>query len=90
MLSRMTSASARRLFIRQKKWLSPSPLMLAGEAPSLLELTGAPALNKIDGRSWVSLVKDGDNEWRRSWFYYYNYEKQFPYTPNVRGMRALT
>jgi len=57
-------------------------------APSLLELTGAPALNKIDGRSWVSLVKDRDTEWRRSWFYYYNYEKQFPYTPNVRGIRT--
>jgi arylsulfatase A-like enzyme len=57
-------------------------------APSLLELTGEPALNKIDGRSWVSLVKNGDDRWRRSWFYYYNYEKQFPYTPNVRGVRT--
>ena len=57
-------------------------------APSLLELAGAPAVPKIDGRSWVSLVKNGDDQWRRSWFYYYNYEKQFPYTPNVRGVRT--
>jgi arylsulfatase A-like enzyme len=57
-------------------------------APSLLELAGAPALSGIDGRSWVSLVKRGDDQWRRSWFYYYNYEKQFPYTPNVRGIRT--
>jgi len=33
-------------------------------------------------------VKNGDDQWRRSWFYYYNYEKRFPYTPNVRGVRT--
>jgi N-acetylglucosamine-6-sulfatase len=57
-------------------------------APSLLELTGAGSLQNIDGRSWVRLVKDGDPGWRKSWFYYYNYEKEFPYTPNVRGVRT--
>lgn len=57
-------------------------------APSLLELAGAPMLAGIHGRSWVKLVKHGDDQWRTSWFYYYNYEKQFPYTPNVRGIRT--
>ena len=57
-------------------------------APSLLELTGTPALGSIDGRSWVSLVRGGDAKWRKSWFYYYNYEAEFPYTPNVRGVRT--
>ena len=57
-------------------------------APSLLELTGAGALTDIDGRSWMRLVKEGDAAWRKSWFYYYNYEKEFPYTPNVRGVRT--
>lgn len=57
-------------------------------APSLLELAGAPPIPDIDGRSWVRLVRSGDPGWRRSWFYYYNYEKQFPYTPNVRGVRT--
>ena len=57
-------------------------------APSLLELAGAPPLTNIHGRSWVPLVKGGDDQWRSSWFYYYNYEKQFPYTPNVRGVRT--
>ena len=57
-------------------------------APSLLELTGAPPLGTIDGRSWVRLVREGDPTWRKSWFYYYNYEKEFPYTPNVRGIRT--
>ncbi|HPM82254.1 MAG TPA: sulfatase [Candidatus Anammoximicrobium sp.] len=57
-------------------------------APSILELCGAPALEQIHGRSWVKLVQDGDRGWRKSWFYHYNYEKQFPYTPNVRGVRT--
>jgi N-acetylglucosamine-6-sulfatase len=59
-------------------------------APSLLELCRAPALPDIDGRSWVKLVKSGDPEWRKSWLYHYNYEKQFPYTPNVRSVRTET
>ncbi len=57
-------------------------------APSILELCGAPPLENIHGRSWVRLVRHGDPRWRTSWFYYYNYEKQFPYTPNVRGVRT--
>ncbi|MBN8627807.1 MAG: sulfatase [Planctomycetes bacterium] len=58
-------------------------------ANSMLELAGAAALPKSDGRSWVRLVRDGtDPAWRNAWFYEYNYEKQFPYTPNVRGLRT--
>jgi N-acetylglucosamine-6-sulfatase len=57
-------------------------------APSLLELCGAPALPETHGRSWVRLVREGDPAWRTSWFYYYNYERQFPYTPNVRSLRT--
>jgi N-acetylglucosamine-6-sulfatase len=57
-------------------------------APSLLEMSHAPPIPNIDGRSFVTLVKAGDPGWRKSWFYYYNYEKEFPYTPNVRGVRT--
>lgn len=57
-------------------------------APSLLELCGAKPLDKIHGRSWVKLANEGDPAWRRAWYYEYNYEKQFPYTPNVRGIRT--
>jgi N-acetylglucosamine-6-sulfatase len=57
-------------------------------APSLLELCQAEPLSKIQGKSWVKLVKEGDEKWRSAWFYEYNYEKQFPYTPNVRGIRT--
>lgn len=57
-------------------------------APSLLDLCGAEPLEKIHGRSWRKLVAAGDPAWRTSWFYEYDYEKQFPYTPNVRGLRT--
>lgn len=58
-------------------------------APSLLELCGQSPLPNVHGRSWVKLVRDGaDPDWRKAWFYEYNYEKQFPYTPNVRGIRT--
>jgi len=57
-------------------------------APSLLELCAAPPLENIQGRSWVKLVREGDPAWRPAWFYEYNYEKQFPYTPNVRALRT--
>lgn len=56
-------------------------------APSVLELCGAAPLPKSHGKSWVKLVKEGDSDWRTAWFYHYNYEKQFPYTPNVRAIR---
>jgi len=57
-------------------------------APSLLELCAAEPLPNIHGKSWVKLATSGDPSWRKSWFYEYNYEKQFPYTPNVRGVRT--
>jgi N-acetylglucosamine-6-sulfatase len=59
-------------------------------APSILELCGAPALQDIHGKSWVKLVQKGDSSWRKSFLYHYNYEKQFPYTPNVRSVRTDT
>ncbi len=57
-------------------------------APSVLELCNAEPLADIQGRSWKKLVTSGDDAWRKSWLYEYNYEKQFPYTPNVRAVRT--
>ena len=57
-------------------------------APSLLELCGVDGPTGIHGRSWRKLVTEGDPTWRRSFLYHYNYEKQFPYTPNIRGVRT--
>lgn len=57
-------------------------------APSVLDLCGAPALATIQGKSWKALANGRDPSWRKAWFYEYNYEKQFPYTPNIRGLRT--
>jgi len=57
-------------------------------APSLLDLCNAKPLKNIHGKSFKKLVQQGDNNWRNSFFYEYNYEKQFPYTPNIRGVRT--
>lgn len=57
-------------------------------APSLIELGGARPLKDITGRSFVPLLEGKTRGWRTSFLYEYNYEAQFPYTPNVRGIRT--
>lgn len=72
--------------LAQGRVIEPQALTI-DVAPSLLELCGAQPLAGIHGKSWVKLVREGDPAWRQAWFYEYNYEKQFPYTPNVRAVR---
>ncbi len=57
-------------------------------APSVLEMCDATALKKVHGMSWAGLLSGKSTQWRKAWYYEYNYEKQFPYTPNVRGVRT--
>jgi N-acetylglucosamine-6-sulfatase len=57
-------------------------------APSILDICSAAPLPKVHGRSFKPLLAGQREGWRTSWYYEYNYEKQFPYTPNVRGVRT--
>ncbi len=58
-------------------------------APTILDLCSAKPLLKAHGRSWKKLAQgQTDPDWRTSFLYHYNYEKQFPYTPNVRAVRT--
>ena len=57
-------------------------------ASSILEICNGSPLPSTQGKSWKKLVSTGDTGWRTSWYYEYNYEKQFPYTPNVRALRT--
>lgn len=57
-------------------------------APTILEICGAEPLSKTHGMSWAKVVKGENDKWRTAWYYEYNYEKEFPYTPNVRGIRT--
>lgn len=65
------------------------PMVLSLDlAPSLLDLCGAAPLPEADGRSWKPLLAGDSAGWRTAFFYQYNYEAQFPYTPNVRALRT--
>jgi len=59
-------------------------------APSLIELAGATPLEDVSGQSFVALLRNDQTRpaWRDAFLYEYNYETQFPYTPNVRGVRT--
>jgi arylsulfatase A-like enzyme len=57
-------------------------------ALSILDICGVAPLKKVHGASWKKLAQGDSSGWRTSWYYEYNYEKQFPYTPNVRGVRT--
>jgi N-acetylglucosamine-6-sulfatase len=57
-------------------------------APSILDLCGAAPLPKTHGKSVRGLLAGNAAGWRTAWHYAYNYEKEFPYTPNVRGVRT--
>ena len=57
-------------------------------APSLIDLCGAKSLGNITGLSWKPLLEGLSTAWRDAFLYEYNYEKQFPYTPNVRAVRT--
>ncbi|MEM9825579.1 MAG: sulfatase [Planctomycetota bacterium] len=83
------------MIIRYPKWTRETgPRRVAEQvlttdvAPSILDAAGAPAMPKIHGRSIQPLVLGEDSSWRKEWLYAYNYEKQFPYTPNVRAVRG--
>jgi arylsulfatase A-like enzyme len=57
-------------------------------APSILDLCGLDPLPDADGLSWRPLLAGDPSGWRTSFFYQYNYERQFPFTPNVRAVRT--
>lgn len=58
-------------------------------APSILDIAGLDATGWAHGRSWKDIASGReDTNWRDSYVYLYNYERQFPYTPNVRALRT--
>lgn len=57
-------------------------------APSVIDIAGAAPLRGVEGRSWKPLLQGRRIAWRDAFLYEYNFEKQFPYTPNVRGVRT--
>ncbi len=57
-------------------------------APTLVALGGGAPLADVTGKSFLPLLRGLRTDWRTAFLYEYNYEPQFPYTPNVRGVRT--
>jgi arylsulfatase A-like enzyme len=57
-------------------------------APTILELAGIKTLHQMDGKSFVPLLKGEKVDWRDSVFYEYFWERTFPHTPTVFGIRT--
>lgn len=61
-------------------------------APTVVELTGvkpiegAPKMQGVSLKGLLGATPPAD--WRKSLYYQYNFEDQFPYTPNVRAVRT--
>jgi len=57
--------------------------------PSILDVCGIGPIPKTHGRSWKPLAMgQAAPGWRTRFAYFYNYEQQFPFTPNVRAVRT--
>jgi len=58
-------------------------------APTIAEVCGLSWPFPTQGKSWKKIAQgEDDPTWRKSFVYMYNYEKQFPYTPNIRAVRT--
>ncbi len=83
------------MLIRYPRWTKgtgplrvPQQVLTTDVAPTILDAAGAQPMEGIHGRSIQPLVSKAPPAWRTEWLYHYNYEKQFPYTPNVRAVRG--
>jgi len=77
----LTAASAPRVVERM--------VLTTDFAPSIVDIVGINADGFPHGRSWKPLAQGQTvADWRTSYVYLYNYERQFPYTPNVRALRT--
>jgi len=57
-------------------------------APTFLEAAGAPIPPTAQGRSFYGLLNGSGNAWRDAWLYEYFWERAFPQTPTVLGVRT--
>ncbi|MBA2320935.1 MAG: sulfatase [Deltaproteobacteria bacterium] len=58
-------------------------------APTLLELAGVVPPAGLHGRSLVPLLRGRvPEDWRKAWLYEYFFERTYPQTPTVLGLRS--
>ncbi|NUM55617.1 MAG: sulfatase [Candidatus Hydrogenedentes bacterium] len=59
-------------------------------APTFLEAAGLPVPSSMQGRSLLPLMRGESPEWRDSILYEYLWERSFPQTPTMLGVRTKT
>ena len=66
------------------------PQMVLGMdiCPTMLEAAGAPIPTHVHGRSWLGLPQGRTAGWRTEFLYEYFWERDFPQTPTVLGLRT--
>lgn len=57
-------------------------------APTMLELAGVKVPDCVQGKSMVPLLRGEKPAWRKSFFYEYVQEPQFPKTPSINAVRT--
>jgi len=57
-------------------------------APTILNMAGIKTPEHMDGKSFLPLLKGEKINWRDSIFYEYFWERPFPHTPTVFGIRT--
>lgn len=57
-------------------------------APTVLDLAGLEKPANMDGLSFVPLLREKKVEWRDAIFYEYYWERNFPHTPTMHGIRT--
>jgi arylsulfatase A-like enzyme len=57
-------------------------------APTILEAAGVRPPKEMDGRSFLPLLKGEEIPWRDAVFYEYYWERPFPHTPTMHGIRT--
>ncbi len=57
-------------------------------APTMMAAAGLPIPDTMQGRSLLGLLSGTDTAWREDWLYEYFWERNFPQTPTVLGVRT--
>jgi len=57
-------------------------------APTLIDAAGVNVPSSIHGHSFLPLIKGSGVDWRKDFLYEYFWERAYPMTPTIRGLRT--